>query len=248
MSPTGEWSVRERQGSFPSKSLCRCQSESRTCLCSSPSRVVNYSPDMASSLIDDAFARAFKVWSDVTPLTFTRLYDGTADIMISFGKAGRSTCALVSIQSNPILTQSKSLITMSLPVQITGTLTLSMARTDFWLTLTLLVRVCRETPTLTMTSSGLWEKAQVKTRQRGNACRCLPLVFVFCIAPNPLFPCLHSCEDALWECGGSSLPLPLLFRWQIVHNVHHRRPHRQPAVVRNHSQLRPRQEIRLLPK
>ncbi|XP_076015460.1 matrix metalloproteinase-9 [Genypterus blacodes] len=50
-------------------------------------RVINYSPDMAPSLIDDAFARAFKVWSEVTPLSFTRLYDGTADIMISFGKA-----------------------------------------------------------------------------------------------------------------------------------------------------------------
>ncbi|XP_040009672.1 matrix metalloproteinase-9 [Xiphias gladius] len=49
-------------------------------------RILNYSPDMASFLIDDAFARAFKVWSDVTPLTFTRLFDGTADIMISFGK------------------------------------------------------------------------------------------------------------------------------------------------------------------
>ncbi|MEQ2212608.1 hypothetical protein XENOCAPTIV_002311 [Xenoophorus captivus] len=51
-------------------------------------RILNYSPDMDSSLIDDAFARAFKVWSDVTPLTFTRLFQGTADIMISFGKAG----------------------------------------------------------------------------------------------------------------------------------------------------------------
>uniref|UniRef100_A0A673N5T9 Matrix metalloproteinase-9-like n=1 Tax=Sinocyclocheilus rhinocerous TaxID=307959 RepID=A0A673N5T9_9TELE len=50
-------------------------------------RILNYSPDMEASLTDDAFARAFKVWSDVTPLTFTRLYDGTADIMISFGKA-----------------------------------------------------------------------------------------------------------------------------------------------------------------
>lgn len=50
-------------------------------------RIVNYSPDLESSVIDDAFARAFKVWSDVTPLTFTRLFDGTADIMISFGKA-----------------------------------------------------------------------------------------------------------------------------------------------------------------
>lgn len=49
-------------------------------------RILNYSPDMEASLIDDAFARAFKVWSDITPLTFTRLYDGTADIMISFGK------------------------------------------------------------------------------------------------------------------------------------------------------------------
>uniref|UniRef100_A0A3Q1HT91 Matrix metalloproteinase-9 n=1 Tax=Acanthochromis polyacanthus TaxID=80966 RepID=A0A3Q1HT91_9TELE len=50
-------------------------------------KILNYSPDMESSLIDDAFARAFKVWSDVTPLTFTRLFSGEADIMISFGKA-----------------------------------------------------------------------------------------------------------------------------------------------------------------
>lgn len=49
-------------------------------------RILNYSPDLESSITDDAFARAFKVWSDVTPLTFTRLFDGTADIMISFGK------------------------------------------------------------------------------------------------------------------------------------------------------------------
>ncbi|KAJ8265837.1 hypothetical protein COCON_G00149360 [Conger conger] len=50
-------------------------------------RIMNYSPDMEASVTDDAFARAFKVWSEVTPLTFTRLYDGTADIMVSFGKA-----------------------------------------------------------------------------------------------------------------------------------------------------------------
>ncbi|CAM5152186.1 unnamed protein product [Eretmochelys imbricata] len=48
-------------------------------------RVLNYSPDLDASVIDDAFARAFKVWSDVTPLTFTRLQSGEADIMIQFG-------------------------------------------------------------------------------------------------------------------------------------------------------------------
>jgi hypothetical protein len=48
---------------------------------------------MGASLIDDAFARAFKVWSDVTPLTFTRLFDGIADIMVSFGKAGKKGCS-----------------------------------------------------------------------------------------------------------------------------------------------------------
>ena len=54
-----------------------------------PHRILNYSPDMDASTTDDTFARAFKVWSDVTPLTFRRLYDGAADIMISFGKASR---------------------------------------------------------------------------------------------------------------------------------------------------------------
>ncbi|XP_063152853.1 matrix metalloproteinase-9 [Candoia aspera] len=48
-------------------------------------RVLNYSPDLDGSVIEDAFARAFKVWSDVTPLTFTRQEDGEVDILIQFG-------------------------------------------------------------------------------------------------------------------------------------------------------------------
>ncbi|XP_021272677.1 matrix metalloproteinase-9 [Numida meleagris] len=48
-------------------------------------RVMNYSPDLDRAVIDDAFQRAFKVWSDVTPLTFTQIYSGEADIMIMFG-------------------------------------------------------------------------------------------------------------------------------------------------------------------
>ncbi|KAG9473740.1 hypothetical protein GDO78_004178 [Eleutherodactylus coqui] len=48
-------------------------------------KILNYSPDLDPEVIDDAFARAFKVWSDVTPLTFTRIYDGEPDINILFG-------------------------------------------------------------------------------------------------------------------------------------------------------------------
>jgi len=49
---------------------------------------MNYSPDLDRAVIDDAFKRAFKVWSDVTPLTFTQIYSGEADIMIMFGSGG----------------------------------------------------------------------------------------------------------------------------------------------------------------
>ncbi|KAG5270064.1 hypothetical protein AALO_G00188260 [Alosa alosa] len=49
-------------------------------------RILGHSPDLDEETIDDAFFRAFKVWSDVTPLTFSRIMDGEADIMINFGR------------------------------------------------------------------------------------------------------------------------------------------------------------------
>lgn len=49
---------------------------------------MNYTPDLTHSEVEKAFKKAFKVWSDVTPLNFTRLHNGTADIMISFGTKG----------------------------------------------------------------------------------------------------------------------------------------------------------------
>ncbi|XP_051539454.1 collagenase 3a [Myxocyprinus asiaticus] len=47
-------------------------------------RIENYTPDMSVAEVDDSIKRALQVWADVTPLTFTRIYSGTADIMISF--------------------------------------------------------------------------------------------------------------------------------------------------------------------
>ncbi|XP_028656004.1 matrilysin-like [Erpetoichthys calabaricus] len=47
-------------------------------------RIVNYTPDMSPVDVDNSIAMAFKVWSDVSPLTFIKINSGTADIMISF--------------------------------------------------------------------------------------------------------------------------------------------------------------------
>lgn len=58
-------------------------------------RILGYTPDLDEEVINDAFFRAFKVWSDVTPLTFTRIMDGEADIMINFGRNGNASSANV---------------------------------------------------------------------------------------------------------------------------------------------------------
>ncbi|CAM4352149.1 stromelysin-1 [Caretta caretta] len=47
-------------------------------------RILNYTPDMAPADVDEAIEKAWNVWSSVTPLKFTRVYEGEADIMISF--------------------------------------------------------------------------------------------------------------------------------------------------------------------
>ncbi|XP_072515759.1 collagenase 3a [Salminus brasiliensis] len=47
-------------------------------------RIENYTPDMSQAEVDDSIVRALKVWADVTPLRFTRIYSGVADIRISF--------------------------------------------------------------------------------------------------------------------------------------------------------------------
>uniref|UniRef100_A0ABM5FWF6 Stromelysin-1-like n=1 Tax=Pogona vitticeps TaxID=103695 RepID=A0ABM5FWF6_9SAUR len=47
-------------------------------------RIQNYTPDMNTKDVDHAIERAWKLWSDVTPLTFTRVYGDSADIEISF--------------------------------------------------------------------------------------------------------------------------------------------------------------------
>lgn len=56
-------------------------------------RIVNHTPDMSKEDVDKAIQKAFKVWSAVTPLIFTRIHEGLADIMIAFGTKGNTLTA-----------------------------------------------------------------------------------------------------------------------------------------------------------
>ncbi|MCJ8742227.1 hypothetical protein PDJAM_G00079630 [Pangasius djambal] len=47
-------------------------------------RITEYTPDLSQREVDATIAQAFKLYSDVTPLDFKRIYSGTADIMILF--------------------------------------------------------------------------------------------------------------------------------------------------------------------
>ncbi|XP_078258667.1 collagenase 3-like [Rhinoraja longicauda] len=47
-------------------------------------RIINYTSRLKQSVVKNAIKNAFKVWGDVTSLTFTSILKGEADIMISF--------------------------------------------------------------------------------------------------------------------------------------------------------------------
>nr|XP_003472575.3 interstitial collagenase [Cavia porcellus] len=47
-------------------------------------RIVNYTPLLPKSVVEKAFRKAFQIWSEVSALTFTRISQGEADIMITF--------------------------------------------------------------------------------------------------------------------------------------------------------------------
>ena len=52
-------------------------------------RIENYTPDLSRADVDQAIEKAFQLWSNVTPLTFTKVSEGQADIMISFVRGGK---------------------------------------------------------------------------------------------------------------------------------------------------------------
>ncbi|KAK2870922.1 hypothetical protein Q8A67_023449 [Cirrhinus molitorella] len=47
-------------------------------------RIMNNTPDMSVAEVDESMEKALQVWAKVTPLKFTRIYSGTADILITF--------------------------------------------------------------------------------------------------------------------------------------------------------------------
>lgn len=51
--------------------------------CSSP-RILRFPWQLVREQVRQTVAEALQVWSDVTPLTFTEVHEGHADIMIDF--------------------------------------------------------------------------------------------------------------------------------------------------------------------
>lgn len=65
-------------------------------------RIENYTPDLPRAQVDNAIEKAFKVWSDVSPLTFTKVSEGEADIMISFVWGGKPFLSRETILTFPL--------------------------------------------------------------------------------------------------------------------------------------------------
>lgn len=51
---------------------------------------MNYTKDLPRDAVDSAIEKALTVWEEVTPLTFSRIYEGEADIMIIFAVRGKN--------------------------------------------------------------------------------------------------------------------------------------------------------------
>ncbi|XP_018411855.1 PREDICTED: interstitial collagenase-like [Nanorana parkeri] len=49
-------------------------------------RFLNHTPDLPMNVVDDSIKRAFDVWGQVTPLTFTKVPNDQADIIIQFAR------------------------------------------------------------------------------------------------------------------------------------------------------------------
>ncbi|XP_011384367.1 matrix metalloproteinase-27 [Pteropus medius] len=55
-------------------------------------RIMNYTPDMARADVDEAIQKGLEVWSKVTPLIFSKISKGIADIMIAFRTRVHGRC------------------------------------------------------------------------------------------------------------------------------------------------------------
>lgn len=85
-SPTGKQTEHRSEGAISHQSRKQWV---LTSLFYSILRIENYTPDLPRADVDSAMEKAFRLWSNVSPLTFTKIFEGQADIMISFVWGGK---------------------------------------------------------------------------------------------------------------------------------------------------------------
>lgn len=51
--------------------------------------ILNYTPYLPRAVVEESIEKAFQVWSDVTPLTFSRVFEEEGDIVLAFYRGGK---------------------------------------------------------------------------------------------------------------------------------------------------------------
>lgn len=124
-------------------------------------RINNYTPDLSRSVVDATIAQALKLYSDVIPLNFKRIYFGTADIIIMFSRRGNEAPSLLSRKCLILVLTLLSSYTNQ-PMEI---LLHSMGKWGLWPMHSPPERATEVTPILMKTKPGLWPQQVLTLRK-----------------------------------------------------------------------------------
>lgn len=63
-------------------------------------RIIKYTTQLSEADVEESIKKAFQVWSNASPLTFTKTSQGEADIKITFVQGGRLVVLRLALLAN----------------------------------------------------------------------------------------------------------------------------------------------------